>query len=103
MENKSTPTLDKLAQDDPALRNYLVTQRGRLMAGMEWANLFLTEQEAPRCPCCEQANDGTVALRRENTAYCNDVDNWLISCRACFDERDEQWAEQWEEYYWMTR
>ena len=97
-----TPTLDELAQDDPELQNYLVTQRGRMLAGMEYADLFLTTQEAPRCPCCECPNDGTVAIRRENTAYCDDVNNWLISCRNCFDERDEYWAEQWADYYSMV-
>jgi hypothetical protein len=93
-----TRTLDELAQDDPELKNYLTTTRMRMLSGMEWDNLFLTEQEAPRCPYCERPNDGTVAIRRENTAYCDDVNNWLISCRECFDYRDECWAEQWEDY-----
>jgi len=97
-----TPTLAELAQDDPELQNYLITQGGRMLSGIEWTDLVLTPSEAPRCPCCERPNDGTVAIRRENTAYCNDVDNWLISCRDCFDYRDEQWKEQWEDYYSMV-
>lgn len=99
---KHTRTLEELAQDDPELKNYLITQGGRMLAGIEWSDLFLTVQEAPRCPCCERPSDGTVAIRRENTAYCDDVNNWLISCRDCFDERDEQWAEDWAEYYSMV-
>jgi len=99
---KHTPTLDELARDDPELKNYLVTQRGRIASGMEWSDLFLSAQESPRCPCCERPNDGTVAVRRENTAYRDDVNNWLISCRGCFDERDEYWEEAWEDYHSMV-
>ena len=98
-----TPTLDELAQNDPELLNYLTVQRGRFLAGIEFSDLVLAEHEAPRCPCCERPNDGTVAIRRENTAYNNNVNNWLISCRDCFDERDKYWAEAWDDYYSMTR
>ena len=92
-------TLNEIAQDDPELANYLHTQYRRFLSGIEFADMFLSKQEAPRCPCCEKPNDGTVALRRENTAYCEDINNWLISCRDCFDERDEYWNERWEDYY----
>ena len=37
-----------------------------------------------------------------NTAYRDDVNNWLISCRGCFDERDEYWEEAWEDYHSMV-
>jgi len=97
-----TPTLAELARDDPELKNYLVTQGMRFLSGIEHPDLVLTESEAPRCLYCERPNDGTVAIRRENTAYCDDVNNWLISCRDCFDYRDERWAEQWEDYYSMV-
>ena len=103
METKpTTPTLTEMAKDDPELQNYLVTQGGRILAGMEHSDLVMTEAEAPRCPCCEEPNDGTIAIRRENTAYCDDVNNWLISCRVCFDERDEHWTDAWEDYYGMV-
>lgn len=78
------------------------TEADRL-SGLEWNDLFLTVQEAPRCLCCERPNDGTISIRRENSAYCDEVDNWLISCRDCFDKRDEYWAEAWEDYYSMAR
>jgi hypothetical protein len=97
-----TPTLAELAQDDPELKNYIITVGGRFLSGLENDDLFLSTAEAPRCPCCGRPNDGTVAIRRENTAYCDDVNNWLISCRTCFDERAEHWAEQWEDYYSMA-
>lgn len=37
-------------------------------------------------------------MRRQNTAYVNDVFNWVFVCDKCFEEIEEHWREQWEEY-----
>lgn len=40
-----------------------------------------------------------IGRRRQNTRYCNDNENWFISCRPCFQENEEYWAERWADYY----
>ena len=51
-----------------------------------------------RCPCCKQKSKH-IGRRRQNTQYYNDSYNWLISCRPCFKEGEEYWAERWADYY----
>jgi RecJ-like exonuclease len=60
--------------------------------------LTLTPEEAPRCPDCDRPNDGTIVIRRSNTAYNNDVSNWDICCLACYDMHQEYWQEDWDDY-----
>jgi len=51
------------------------------------------------CPCC-QTWKPDVAVRRRNTAYCDDIRNYEVSCSECYDENAEYWADQWDDYYW---
>lgn len=51
-----------------------------------------------KCPICD-GDDGTVERRHQNTAYVDEESNWLTSCKECFDEAEEYWAERWAEYY----
>lgn len=38
--------------------------------------------------------------RRElNTAYVNEEDNWMCSCKGCYDEAVDYYKELWENYY----
>lgn len=38
--------------------------------------------------------------RRElNTAYVNEEDNWMCSCKGCYDEVVDYYKELWENYY----
>lgn len=60
--------------------------------------LTLTPEEAPSCPDCGHPNNGTIAIRRANTAYVNDVCNWDICCLVCYEDHQAYWAERWEDY-----
>ncbi len=51
------------------------------------------------CPDCGKPDNGTIAIRRMNTAYTNDYDNSMTSCDACYEEQEEYWKERWEDYY----
>ena len=51
------------------------------------------------CPYCGRWFRFGVKLRRQNTAYYKEEDNWIAACPDCFDEIEEYWAERWQEYY----
>jgi hypothetical protein len=46
-----------------------------------------TEQDVnmPVCPCCDR-HDNTTRLRRLNTLYPDELDNWIVSCIMCYVE-----------------
>lgn len=46
------------------------------------------------CPCCNKKST-SVSRRRLNTAYTNEEQNWLISCRSCFECQYEYYLELW--------
>ena len=81
---------------DAAVQNWVSTQFGMRFAG--------TETTVPRrrtCPVCGRRR--MVTTRRLNTAYADDSQNWMTSCRECFNERFDQYAEDWDTYWSMTR
>ncbi len=51
-----------------------------------------------KCDCCEREQE-TVERRRENTAYIDKEQNYIVCCLDCYDERQEMWKDMWEEYY----
>jgi hypothetical protein len=59
----------------------------------DWKN---TDKVTGTCYNCG-SSDGV--LRRQDTAYCEEVKNWSILCAKCQEEADENWRLQWEEYY----
>ena len=36
--------------------------------------------------------------RRQNTAYSDDSQNWVVMCDKCAAYNEEEWAKQWAEY-----
>ena len=51
------------------------------------------------CPHCMMWFQDGVKRRRQNTAYEDEESNFVVACKNCFDEIQEQWAERWDEYY----
>lgn len=54
-----------------------------------------------------QGKEGDCSSRgewhRRNTAYADEMDNWVFLCDECFNWEQEYWDAQWAEYYSMTR
>lgn len=50
------------------------------------------------CPYCRRWFRKGVKGRRQNTAYCDEADNWIAACPECFAEIQSLWAELWAEY-----
>jgi hypothetical protein len=53
-----------------------------------------------RCSYCEQPG---AQVRRQNTAYDQDISNWTCLCDECAKENYEHWQEMWQMYYDMIR
>lgn len=53
-----------------------------------------------KCHCCGRWRTD-VTRRRRNTAFCEEYDemNYLTSCKECFDEDWDYYAERWNEFY----
>ena len=51
------------------------------------------------CPCCERYFRYGITTQRRNTAYVEEADNWLTSCKECHDEDDSYFADLWDQYY----
>jgi len=81
--------------DELAESNYHDT----IIAHCVGAGLDISEPlEESVCPCCnQQAFD--VRKRRRNTAYLDELLNWIICCGECFERDNEYYAERWAEYY----
>jgi hypothetical protein len=52
----------------------------------------------PICKCCGRPQLN-IRERRLNTAYYNEDQNWLTSCKDCFDEVVAYYKERWDDYY----
>ena len=50
------------------------------------------------CPCCERYFKWPVTVEHRRTAYCNDADNYLTSCKECHREDDAYFEDLWDEY-----
>jgi len=56
------------------------------------------------CPCCEtevfalNPKDG-ITRRRLNTCYNDEENNFITSCKVCYDGLVAMFEEQWAEYY----
>lgn len=59
-------------------------------------NSFKTEPGFGTCGCGAK---NRVMLRRQNTAYVNPENNWLLVCESCLEEANEYWKERWEDYW----
>ena len=83
-----------LHTSDKEVENYFVTQLGRHFAGFS-----VEATELPDiCPLCRERKE-TIAKRRRNTAYADDTENWLISCKDCHDLDTWCFDELWADYY----
>ena len=51
------------------------------------------------CPCCERYFRYSITTQRRNTAYVEEADNWLTSCKECHNEDDAYFADLWDQYY----
>lgn len=52
--------------------------------------------------CCQGVDDpcdGIPAWRRQNTAYCDEIKNWVNMCDSCFAYTEQQWKEQWSDLH----
>lgn len=62
--------------------------------------LLLNDGELAECPLClDLVPPADIQVRHMNTAYHRDEDNYLESCRACWEYSEMLWAEQWADYY----
>ena len=54
-------------------------------------------------PDCCQGVDGpcenTAIWRRQNTAYVNEIENWVNMCAVCFEYTEEEWAAMWSDLH----
>jgi len=50
------------------------------------------------CPLCNKQKEN-IQVRRLNTRYADDSENWLDSCHECYLEAVEHYRELWGEYY----
>lgn len=67
----------------------------KLLAAIETAITFI---RGSRCPMCGRRKR-SVELRRRNTAYSNDAENFHTCCEECHDDSCQFWSEMWQEYY----
>ena len=90
----------KNADDNSApVQGWVASTFGRCFSGIE-----VEAGELPDvCPICQEREGGRIAKRRLNAAYADDDQNWLISCLSCFEERQYQLREMWEDYYSAVR
>lgn len=51
------------------------------------------------CPQCGKPDDGTVRIWWQNTAYVEEIFNYLTCCETCLEENNANWQELWDEYY----
>lgn len=56
------------------------------------------EIEKGLCSCCGEYKT-TVKCRRQNTAYVDDICNFVVMCVECFKENEAYWNERWDELY----
>jgi hypothetical protein len=42
---------------------------------------------------------GSASIKKQNTAYEEDYQNYVVSCDSCFKEIKAYWEERWAEYY----
>ena len=45
------------------------------------------------CPCCKRLQKN-VEKRRISPVYCNEEENFIMSCLDCFDDIQEYWKER---------
>jgi len=50
-----------------------------------------------RCKCGRWS--WSIRRRRLNTAYVDEERNYMYSCRECYEEAYEYYAERWADYY----
>lgn len=51
-----------------------------------------------KCGSCGECST-KIKTRRQNTAYCDDIQNYTRECFNCHIEHESYWEERWEEYY----
>lgn len=78
--------------DNETVQN-MGTRTGKVFAGFGKVLPHITT-----CPDCAETSN-SVAIRRLNTAYCNDIENWMVSCEECFDRTVDMYDEMWQDYY----
>ena len=51
-----------------------------------------------RCSYCNRLTN-TVDNRRINTAYEDEESNWMASCKECYEDAQQHYADAWSTYY----
>lgn len=51
------------------------------------------------CPCCDRYFRWPVTTTRRHTAYCEEANNYMTSCRECHEEDNAYYDELWKDYY----
>lgn len=59
----------------------------------------VSEQRALQCVCDYPGCPFPAALRRQDTAYNDESENWATFCHWHQEEADSYWAERWADYY----
>jgi hypothetical protein len=78
---------------DDEIVQYMGQQKGKMFCGVGTSLPHIK-----MCPLCAWESDN-VAVRRLNTAYVDEISNWMISCQDCFDDTVFQYDEMWKAYY----
>ena len=50
------------------------------------------------CPCCDRYLRWPVTTTRRLTQYCEELNNYMTSCKECHYEDDIYYEELWKEY-----
>ncbi len=93
-ERKDSEVLDGLIGQIRCEEHRMRTTQAHMVS----AGFNIGTEEADGC-CLYCRREGKVARRRKNTAYVDEKRNWMESCRECFQEAVEYYADLWQQYY----
>lgn len=62
------------------------------------AKKLLEPEHFDLCGYCREEKN-SVKMRRQNTLYEEEDANYIESCKECFEEKEEYWADMWADYY----
>jgi uncharacterized protein with PIN domain len=62
------------------------------------AKKLLQPEHFGLCGYCREEKN-SVKMRRQNTLYEEEDANYIESCKECFEEKEEYWADMWAYYY----
>lgn len=62
------------------------------------AKKLLEPEHSGICSYCKKNKD-TIKMRRQNTLFEKQDENYTESCKECFEEKEEYWNGMWKDYY----